>query len=522
MALIYNGERVAVADSAAVRDLTGDYLEIAGELTSELRLTELDQADPAGRYRWQVTGDTLVLQRAATAAWATATTLLTINSGTILSIGDNNLLRWGADGDIASVLRSTILGANTALASVIVGTPVTPAVAANSFILSNVTADGDVLIAAQTGGNSTAYLFIDASATTLTLYSGAGVAAITIASTGNITAAADLAVNGGDLTSSAATFNLLNATVTTLNVGGAATTLAVAAAASITTWTGRSITLTGANTTNHTTLTVTNSSNTAATAEHSIVDIGVGGATTIGDPQMRLTVPGGTSYYIGVDNSGNDGLFIGTGTAVGAGDLIQFDGRTTGTANIARAAMDTHNVTLDDGATASYILYAIEASIATFSSATTPITRLQAAIRVQEQTLTQSGGAITVNAGAAITAIPYRATASVTITHSSAFRAVNGAASTGALTNASAFYAEAMTRGTSNYQLLMANGGTEPTAAPTDHVGLYCVDIGAAAVLGIASETAVVTPAGDFALTSKLIVRVNNVSYAIGMTTTLT
>lgn len=48
--------------------------------------------------------------------------------------------------------------------------------------------------------------------------------------TGNTTLTGDLAVNGGDLTTSAATFNLLNATVTTLNVGGAATSLRLGAA----------------------------------------------------------------------------------------------------------------------------------------------------------------------------------------------------------------------------------------------------------------------------------------------------
>jgi len=42
-----------------------------------------------------------------------------------------------------------------------------------------------------------------------------------------LTIAGDLAVNGGDLTSSAATFNLLNSTVATLNIGGAATTTSI-------------------------------------------------------------------------------------------------------------------------------------------------------------------------------------------------------------------------------------------------------------------------------------------------------
>jgi hypothetical protein len=44
---------------------------------------------------------------------------------------------------------------------------------------------------------------------------------------GNIVSAGDVAVNGGDITSSAATFNLLNGTVTTLNLAGAGTDINV-------------------------------------------------------------------------------------------------------------------------------------------------------------------------------------------------------------------------------------------------------------------------------------------------------
>ena len=46
---------------------------------------------------------------------------------------------------------------------------------------------------------------------------------------GNITAAGDLAVNGGDLTTNQTTFNLVNTTATTLNIGGAATALTLGA-----------------------------------------------------------------------------------------------------------------------------------------------------------------------------------------------------------------------------------------------------------------------------------------------------
>lgn len=52
----------------------------------------------------------------------------------------------------------------------------------------------------------------------------------TLGVTGNTTLTGDLAVNGGDITSTATSFNLLNSTVTTLNFGGAATTLSMGAA----------------------------------------------------------------------------------------------------------------------------------------------------------------------------------------------------------------------------------------------------------------------------------------------------
>lgn len=77
---------------------------------------------------------------------------------------DDTVWTWGTDKDIAMVLRSTSLVANTALASVLVGTPVTRAVDANSAILSNITASGDILVAANRGGNSESYLLIDSSA----------------------------------------------------------------------------------------------------------------------------------------------------------------------------------------------------------------------------------------------------------------------------------------------------------------------------------------------------------------------
>jgi len=101
-------------------------------------------------------------------------------SGTIAIVGrpvrpkypDDQLLKLGTDNDIVMLLRSAALNANTALANVLEGTPVTPALAANSLIISNITDDGDILIAASDGGNSKAGIWIDASAPYTYLYNG--------------------------------------------------------------------------------------------------------------------------------------------------------------------------------------------------------------------------------------------------------------------------------------------------------------------------------------------------------------
>ena len=49
----------------------------------------------------------------------------------------------------------------------------------------------------------------------------------------NVTLSGDIAVNGGDITTSQTTFNLINATATTLNIGGAATTVNVGATSGV-------------------------------------------------------------------------------------------------------------------------------------------------------------------------------------------------------------------------------------------------------------------------------------------------
>ena len=85
---------------------------------------------------------------------------------------DDRLLTLGTDKDGVIVLRSATLTANTALANVLIGTPVTPALAANSVVISNITSNGDILIAANDGGHSKAGIWIDGSLPGTYIYNG--------------------------------------------------------------------------------------------------------------------------------------------------------------------------------------------------------------------------------------------------------------------------------------------------------------------------------------------------------------
>lgn len=79
-------------------------------------------------------------------------------------VADDLLLRFGTDSDGVILNRSTALAADTALTNVLIGTPVSEALAANSLIISNVTAAGDIALYGNRGGNSEQFLFYDTSA----------------------------------------------------------------------------------------------------------------------------------------------------------------------------------------------------------------------------------------------------------------------------------------------------------------------------------------------------------------------
>ena len=107
---------------------------------------------------------------------------------------DDTLFTLGNDNDVALVLKSGTLNANTALTGVAIGTPVAQALPVNSAILSNTTADGDVLMLVNDGGNSKEFLFVDGSEANLVLGHGMATATVKTAS-GVLTLDSGAAIN---------------------------------------------------------------------------------------------------------------------------------------------------------------------------------------------------------------------------------------------------------------------------------------------------------------------------------------
>jgi hypothetical protein len=93
-----------------------------------------------------------------------------ITGRTPLKFADDVKVVFGSDNDNVLVHRSAVLTTNTPLTNVLEGTPVTPTLAANSFILSNTTLDGDMMFAISDGGNSTSFMWMDGSTDRLGLF----------------------------------------------------------------------------------------------------------------------------------------------------------------------------------------------------------------------------------------------------------------------------------------------------------------------------------------------------------------
>ena len=153
---------------------------------------------------------------------------------------------------------------------------------------------------------------------------------------GNATVSGDLAVNGGDITTTATTFNLLNATAATVNFAGAATDVQIGAATSATV-TLRPGTLVGSNTTQ-------NVYNTVATTVNAF-----GAAATIAVGTTSGTITLSNPTVVGTQTTVN--LWNTTTTTVnfaGAATTLEI-GAATGTTNINNDLDVDGDVNIDGG-----------------------------------------------------------------------------------------------------------------------------------------------------------------------------
>jgi hypothetical protein len=115
---------------------------------------------------------------------------------------------------------------------------------------------------------------------------------------GNTTLTGDLTVNGGDITTTASTFNLVNATATTVNFAGAATDLQIGAATGITNVNNNldvdgDVNIDGGDlTTNQTTFNLVNATATTVNFAGAATDVQIGAATGTTNINNNLDVDG--------------------------------------------------------------------------------------------------------------------------------------------------------------------------------------------------------------------------------------
>ena len=89
MPLKLNGEVVRLAQ-ALVEDVREDIMDLESLTQPEHRITELDQTDPAGRFRHTVTGDAWLFQRKKAVSPEEWETFITIASGGVtLDLGED-------------------------------------------------------------------------------------------------------------------------------------------------------------------------------------------------------------------------------------------------------------------------------------------------------------------------------------------------------------------------------------------------------------------------------------------------
>jgi hypothetical protein len=168
-------------------------------------------------------------------------------TATVTGTGANITGYVTATGNITGANLVGTLANGTSTISIVNNGAVTVSVAGSSnasfdtnglTITNDLDVDGNItttmIAATLTNSIATSASNVVLTATTANISAGSTADVVSVSATGvttsNVTTTGDVAINGGDLTTTATTFNLVNATATTLNIGGAATAVNIGAA----------------------------------------------------------------------------------------------------------------------------------------------------------------------------------------------------------------------------------------------------------------------------------------------------
>lgn len=168
------------------------------------------------------------------------------------------------------------------------------------------------------------------------------VRSVLLTTTSDATIGGDVAINGGDLTTSQTTFNLLNTTATTLNVGGAATSLNLGANSGTTT-VNNNLTVTGDLTVNGTTTTV--NSTTLTVDDKNIELASVATPTDITADGAGITIKGATDKTFNWIDA-TDAFTSSEHLALASGKNLYLNGSTSGTTTLTPSATASGTLTL--------------------------------------------------------------------------------------------------------------------------------------------------------------------------------
>ena len=427
---------------------------------------------------------------------------------------DDIAARWGTDGDIRAHLASAIVAADAEPNASYVGVSDHQGTAANSFILSNITASGDFQVLVNSGGASIEAVLIDTSA--LKTFLGHG---------GIDTHQA----NGSGLVVGHTAQITLNALIPELQVVGTVVGVDAAMAAvlySATAGEGAEVVLGRSKSATLGTNTIVASGDQLGR----ILGVGADGSTGFdpagsirfevdGTPGATNDMPGRIVLSTTPDGSGtltesfrvasDQNVYIGNGNGavvghtaqVTLGDLSEF--QVLGTAN-GDAMVVIGRFSADANPTRLAFLKSRHATIGS-------------------NTIIQDGDIV-----ARIVAYGADGTDFASIS-SQIDMAIDGTPGVGdmpgriviATSRDGAESPTEVVRFTAQQSALFSNAGpniSEPTANPADRAGIYCVDLSAGnATLGILTETAVAVEAA-LASTHTLAVRVNGVTYRILLT----